>query len=117
VINRTGDHWNENGDLVGQLLIGIASQPNLGWAELCAQESLLKIERAQLLRKKKVNGHARKRLAHYVGELLLHDVGRRNSGIAEFHAGNEKRGTLNMKFLDIAFGQGVGKQLVLNRYV
>ena len=44
-------------------------------------------------------------------------MGRRNSGIAKFHAGDEERGTLDVKFLDVAFGERIGEQLVFNSHV
>ena len=41
VINRARDNRHVHGNLLGQLLIGIAGQPHFRWTELCAQVSLL----------------------------------------------------------------------------
>src|SRR4029077_3471318 len=84
MINPARRHWYVNGNLRGQLLIGIARQPDLRRPKFHAQVSLLQINGFYCFGEKEIDGHSRIRLSNDLGQVLLHGFGGQEPWIAEF---------------------------------
>ena len=105
---------NEHRNLLGKFLIRISGEADFRRAELRAQVSLLLINRAHLLGEKKIDGHARVRLAFQFGQLLLHHFRGIEARVAEFQAGDLERGAIDVKFLDVAVAVRIGDDLMFD---
>src|SRR2546430_13156993 len=75
VIDRSGVDRNKYGYLVGQLLIGIASEAYFWWAQFWMQATFAKVNRPDGFAKKHIDSHSRIRFANNLGETLLNGFG------------------------------------------